>query len=485
MCNGSCGGTRVKPSSRRDALGYRASGRIVSLQDGKSDALVITGITVAGVGLAAVCFWPGFLSGDSLWQLEQAQTGRYFGWHSPMMTRLWSLLLLVAPPRGGMFLCQSALLWLGLAILARTIFPGSVLYAAGTGALIGLSPVVLGIQSQLLKDASLAAALVFAFAALLRASTRRAWPWLGCGALALFYALGLRHNSLPAVLPLLVWAAFFRRGGSRVARVGVGLAATVGLWLGALLVNGAIENQPSNYPAHQPLLYDVVAIAARTGHPDYIPRFYTRGEPPLTREDVDALYHPSSAFWLFYPADDGHRRLHHITSKEEFRAIATTWWELVRRHPDVWLAHKRATFLHVMRPTLSRAYYLPGPDDPSLAGGWNRSFRRASVSALDRIQGAFLFQGWPYTLALVVALAAAPWLPLRRRDAWVALALSGLLYESAYLLVAVGEDFRFSWWPACATLMLPFLLAAPERPAPRHEPKPAGERRDESNRGSP
>ena len=78
-------------------------------------ALFFLAATSSLIGLAAVvaCFYPGYMSSDSVDQLGQARNGIYFPAHPPAMAFVWHWLDLAVPGPLGMLLLQNAMFWGG------------------------------------------------------------------------------------------------------------------------------------------------------------------------------------------------------------------------------------------------------------------------------------------------------------------------------------------------------------------------------------
>ena len=114
------------------------------------------------IGLVALAFWPGVPMYDTVTQYGEVLSGEVDDWHPAVMVRLWQLLHPLGPTTAPMFVLQASLYALGFLLcvsaLVRSGRPGRGLAAA----LLGLSPLLLGWQMVVLKDAQMLGAMVAA-----------------------------------------------------------------------------------------------------------------------------------------------------------------------------------------------------------------------------------------------------------------------------------------------------------------------------------
>ncbi len=212
--------------------------------------------------LSLASFWPGVAMFDTVRQYEQVLSGRYNDWHPPVMARFWSLLLPLGRGTGPLFIAQLAAYWIGLGALAQALRGWKALAVLA----IGASPVFLGWQIVVLKDAQMAGALVCAtgLVAAFRLRGRRVpWPVIGVVALCLIYATLLRANAAFSTVPLTVLLAV------PAGRRGIALAATLcgipAAILASQIVNHAVLGARESGVSRSEAIYDLAAIAVRTG----------------------------------------------------------------------------------------------------------------------------------------------------------------------------------------------------------------------------
>src|SRR3977135_1262220 len=71
---------------------------------------------VVGFLFTVACFFPGYLSPDSMSQLLQGRAMRFNSWHPPVMSLIWGLFDRVAPGPAGMLVLHNLMFWGGLSL---------------------------------------------------------------------------------------------------------------------------------------------------------------------------------------------------------------------------------------------------------------------------------------------------------------------------------------------------------------------------------
>src|SRR5215471_4745940 len=165
---------------------------------------------VVGLVFTVACFFPGYMSPDSISQLWQGRTLSFTDWHPPVMSLLWGLLDRIIPGPAGMLILHNMMFWGGLSLFVYHLgFERA--WAAAAILLVGLSPPVFGTLSTIWKDVSMGCSLLLGCGLLLRAEreqSRIAWIM---AVVSFWYGLAVRHNAIVAVVPLAVLAAFVSR----------------------------------------------------------------------------------------------------------------------------------------------------------------------------------------------------------------------------------------------------------------------------------
>jgi uncharacterized membrane protein len=411
----------------------------------------------AGVALTALVCWPGYLSGDSLWQLQQARSGEYNTWHPVIMSFLWRYFDRVVPGPGGMFLFHAILFWTGLAFGVAQLVRRRWL-AATVALAIGLSPPVVLSSFTLVKDSGHMGAMALACATLLHAWRSGSRASLAVSAIALFYAISVRFNGIFAVVPLvpaigLTARRCFTRPSGRRAAIAVGAAAMIAMVaVDSLLTRFVFRAKPGNI-SQALFLHDIVGVALMQGR-DYLPDFYTR-ERPISRDELAALYHPHSSYNLLW-GDPRVRRPGFAWTPEENRALLRRWVRVVVNNPLAYLRKRGQMLLGVLG--IGAPNYWPYWLPPSEEVARERAPKRAAFYVGVHWKDVFFFRGWFYFVLLVATAVAGRNFGLTDAAAFWSLAASALAYQLAYFFIASESYFRFSWWTMVAALVAPAFV---------------------------
>jgi len=424
---------------------------------------------LACFALTIATFYPGHLSFDSNYQFWQARTGNYANLSPVAMAWAWSKVHALWPGSGGLFVLHLALWWGGVWAIACALFarPGARIAAT---AFVALATPALLILSHLWTDAALIACLAAAGALLVVADVRRArWP-LAFALPLMLYAGLVRHNALPALAPLVVWAgvAFVRARApdARASRPVLALAVVAFLAVvvvSARAVDRALVPQPvSAFGVVQ--LFDLAAISIDTNEM-LLPAFVR--PPDYTLERARERFRRYTAVPLFALPGDLVDGTSPPFSDAELADLRRAWLAAIRDHPRAWLEHRAKVALEVFgRYRKDKPVYLayvveapPFRDNPPVVLN-HTSAHRLAIAWYDRAIG-----WWIYAPATWIVLAVAC-LPLawRRRETpagrcALALAASGLLYVAPLPLIAPSAELRYSGWLfAAASLALVALF---------------------------
>ena len=420
------------------------------------------------IAAVAACFWPGVPMYDTVAQYGQVLSNVVDDWHPPVMVRLWQLLHPLAPQAAPMFALQAALYALGFGLLVAALARRARWKSAIAASALGLSPLLLGWQMVVLKDAQMLGALVVAvgIAAHYRLQDRNI-AFVAAAAMTLFigYATLVRANAVFVTAPLAVLlvqrpASLAVRGLAAVAAVAAVLAAT------PLIDHRLLDAAPSEVAKSQPI-FDLAAIAVAS---PASPSIFTSAE----RARIERLHCVKAFFWD--PLGDptacsaATGRLMAVPQSELYRALAAG----VADHPLAYTRHRlehwNATERWLVEAGLTDAappieaepndLGLAGPSS-ALAAGWQDA---AAVEAATPL-------GWPVVWTAVgLFLLPIAWRRRAESAGGLALALivSGLSLEASFLIVSIASDLRYHLWPMLAAPLALILLGDDLR-APRRQ----------------
>jgi hypothetical protein len=442
-------------------------------------------LTLLGIGLVALVFAmvavataPGIYSPDSVGQLHEAQRGVYSDGHPPLMAGLWSVLLRVSGTAETLYwlhlgLLSSAFVLFGVAFW-RSELPGAVWLLLPAAC----SPAILNFIGVLWKDVGLAVCLSFCFAcvALSRAARAGQITTLLVVLVVSFYAVGVRHNAAPALLPLLwlLLLPFFGRPGWRRS-VGVATLAVTGtalLLVGDRLVSYQLLEAKQIHLEQAIELYDLAGISVISGA-DVIPDEAKRAN--FSPQALRAAYSPTSSSPLIFRPDPAISSPLQLTENPQYLTIFRQAWEhAIISYPWAYLAHRGAVFASLLEigrqtPFFATVDYrqqsatfeasvgvLGDPAVKNINVGRPIFGQRVAASLLMAFINwaevhTYLLFGWPWLLILVGTLVAA--IVLRKRpmaEVAIGLSASGLLYLLPYFFAAPSSDFRYLYWSIVA-----------------------------------
>jgi hypothetical protein len=436
--------------------------------------------TLLGIGLVALVFAvvavataPGIYSPDSLGQLLQAQRGVYSDGHPPLMAGLWSLLLRVSGTAASLYWLHLGLLSsaFGLFALAfrRSGLPGAVWLLLPAAC----SPAILNFIGVLWKDVGLAVSLAFCFAcvALSRATRAGQFTTLLVVLVVSFYAVGVRYNAAPALLPLLwlLLLPFFGRPGWRrsVGMATLAITGTALLLVGGGLVSYQLLDAKRIHLEQAIELYDLAGISVISGA-DVIPDEAKRANFSL--QALRAAYSPNSSSSLIFRPDPTILPPLQLTENLQYLTIFRQAWEhAIINNPWAYLSHRGAVFASLLGsfwPTVdyrqqsatfeAGVVVLGDPAVKSIDVGRPMFGQRIAASLLMAFinwtaKHTYLLFGWAWLLVLVATFVVA--IVLRKRpmaEVAIGLSASGLLYLLPYFFAAPSADFRYLYWSIVA-----------------------------------
>lgn len=426
----------------------------------------------AGLIFTALVFYPGYLSFDSADQWQQARHGAYNSLHPPLQAMLWHYVDRVWPGPGGMFAIQATLYWAGLALLIAQLQASTAL-RVGLVLALGLWPPLFGLLPHLWKDVPMAALLVLASAGLLHDLRRPALSTRISVWLALVLICTLRHNALPAVLPLAGWLVW-REAALRQWPVGAPIKLLATVLLGAALqwLASLPARAPAVTPADSPwsvvALWDIAAVSLAENRLLFPEGF---AKPGLNLDTLRLEFSPYSNTSIF--ADDSLRHSLYVPYTDAERArLRDAWLRLPVQYPRAYFAHRLrlAGYLFGFFPEAlpDRMVLMPGieplADNPPISAN-HSALNRVVQRSLNALIDTPLFAGWLYLL-LSMALAGMAWRRRAQPAARLVLVLlaSAWLYTLPLIVIAGSAEFRYLIWllHGCAIAALLLLW----RPAP-------------------
>ena len=413
---------------------------------------------LAGFAFDVGASWPGQVSFDAAYAWWQARGGETSTLVPPAFVLAWRASLAFADGPGGMFALQLALFWSGLALVAQALGT-SVLRGIALFVLVGFAPVVLVLRAHVWTDVALFAALVFASGALAQAAAGGRRHWLLPAVLALGWATLLRHNALPATVPLIAWASMLALRGRRAPWRVFALASTllITFLAGGRLLDAQAARQVPVWPSLAQ--FDLAAISVATDRL-YLPAFMHG--PTLDVADLARAFRPWSNTPMLQGTRGGLRDpFDPPLDAAELAALRSAWLDAVRAEPRAWLAHRwrlaRALFGQRAPDWPRELAYVDAMvafrDNPPLHANDGRLHRLVAALA-QRLHASVGLAAWP---CLVPGLLALPFAWRKRAgiDGRLSLVLlaSAWLYALPLVVLAPAAELRYLGWACVANLM--------------------------------
>jgi hypothetical protein len=422
--------------------------------------LALAGAALLLAILSLEALWPGYALYDTVGQFRQALSGEYDDWHPPIMARLWTLLHGQFGGTGApMLALQLGLYWLGFGLVAEALAATRCWASAIAVLLLAASPLLLGWQGAILKDAQMLGALLagFGIVAAYRLRDRRI-PLLATLIVAILfgYALLVRANALFAVVPLIVFLA--PRPAGFIAKLLLIMPLSLGAIAAEPWINHHLLHARSTGVEKTQPLYDLAAIgiANPIGSP------FTPAELATFRtKDCVKVY-----FWD--PLGDEvacGRQVSRLQGGTEAGQLYRLWMAQIIAHPISYFRHRLGHW-----NSTSRWLIPPGRlgAEPPANSELNDLGLVEPISLIAKqIQHGGAIEsgtplGWPI-LWLAIALMTAPLAWSRRNDPaaglTVSLCVSSIGLEASFFVVSIASDLRYHLWSMTASALALILIA--------------------------
>ncbi len=392
-------------------------------------------------------------------QLAQARSGIFTDWHPAMMSFLWRFADKLFPGPFGMLLLNNLLFWPGVATICYRCLGQA---AAPVTIALGLFPAVFGLLSTVWKDVAFGASMVLAVALLLDAQIARSKSALILSSLPILYALSVRHNSGPGVLPLMLYGAWvylniFCGVPSWRAMVALGILI-FGLFFAIVtFVNRQLSAGRQMHIIQTVLLHDLTAISLAEGT-IFLPKWVRPDGSVPTVEELPKMYHPAGLVSLFggNPAIN----LQQTTDPADLATLRRAWVAAVLKHPGAYARHRISVFKSILGIGGPCYAYETGISANPFGIQMRPSeLNRSVMHLLDIFRNSWVFRPWCYLAA--IGLMSLVFLRLHSATRILALTLAcgALLYEASYFFIVPSCDFRLSWFIVLTALLIIVLLA--------------------------
>jgi hypothetical protein len=416
--------------------------------------LMLAATGIATVPMYCALFYPGYLTADSVYMMNQAVGAAPLSdWHPPFVTWLWGVLIHVYGTSGALWTLQVLLYVFVCGLVAYIAWPSA--WALIGFVLLVMWPPIVTNMAALWKDNWALIAMLLAYLGLLLACRKDGGSAvLICGAGCVLAAL-MRSDYLIVALPLLAGSLWyqFRHGRAELFNrlwkciaislvfiasfLVVNKAATWNLekdlnpWITVAIwdIGGATHfGEQKLYPEYSPATSDTLAFGESFKQQINLPE-----GPQVRGSDVEA------------------------------REWAERWVSTVSDNPYAYLQHRigvAQTFLGLRSEIVHHPYPRPLVRDDWWTTPWKQSeVNRQAYFFFDRIAHTAFYRYWVYLVCIIACMLL---LYLCGSFEIVAISLAMSVFAClARVIILPAADFRYGLWILVgALLMLVTTLSA-------------------------
>lgn len=421
--------------------------------------------------------YPGYMSFDSFFQLEEARTGLYGDGHPPAMAAMWRLFDRVIAGPFPMLVLQLTTFLVGTYLVLERFM--SARWAALLASCVLLFPPVAVVMAVVWKDSQMAGFLMLGAGLLLSPSRRSRVAGLGVLALA----TAMRHNALAMTFPLVLLLFWWSSGHRWWQRYPVAIAAWLAITFSAQTVNRALTTHEWHIWHQSLALLDITGTLRYADPlPDHELAPVFAGTPLQWHDNIQAW--AAAEYPAHYGRTDGlwfvtWHQWSKPTTTAERTAIAQAWRHVVFGNPAAYLTYRWQIFKDVLAQPFGAAAYIWFVDVTEPQFSAERSGHIAlpgKIQAKLRQRALWISSTWLFRIRMW-ALLALVLVPFALRDRRTAAILgSGIANETVLFLITPSPDHRYSYWLIVATLMTIILLIAKRAGATPAQSHPVRER---------
>lgn len=427
--------------------------------------LVLLSAEIICLMLMIMVFSPGYLSADSLSQLEQAISGRFNDWHPVMYSLIWRFLIVTTGKFQLMLVLQLLILCSSFLALSLVMYSKTKLKCFSL--LLALSPLlpfIASIAGIMWKDVFmsfilLAVSVILVYLKLLKnigdSITKKLYY---IALLLLFFGASFRHNSVTIVLVLGSYIVY------NIMRINLGklkivlLSALSGLVLaaGVLIFNssiGVVLNVEDSKPDIIVYVDTITRNTSREEINNYTPLSLESREYLNLLEDTCGSRMNSISFCTSL---QNYEEMIHKFSTVEYSAIKKLYLKSIIDHPILYLKVQSNLFYQFLTTKHPYAWH-PGIDTPAPNTRIANLFSNNRGKTLDcqpcyngahtyyeRALADFGFQFKPY-FWILLGITVIAYSIKNRYSLSLVLSVSGILYIFSYIPFIPAYDYRYSY----------------------------------------
>lgn len=299
------------------------------------------------IGTIAILFWPGYMSPDSIGQLNQGLSGNYSDHHPPMMSFCWRMLHFIYTGSQAYLIFQLFLLLCAICILQTIVKQWGLKCMI---ALILLIPNIAAYSGAIWKDVSFAYSFLLAAMLLLQSNILRrklTYSKIVLILLLLIYGVGVKYQA-QFVLPVMsLWLGLSMTDTKlNFKAVFIAVIVTAFVFLSVFLFNKTlVPAEKKQYSWQMVKLYDLVGMSLRV-EKNLLPEFVTSAKD-FSMESVKQRYSSERVDELlrdWYPGAP----LSLAKDEKERDLLWVTWAKAVIHYPSAYLSHRFSVWFNMV-----------------------------------------------------------------------------------------------------------------------------------------
>jgi hypothetical protein len=409
--------------------------------------------------------FPGYMSFDSIYQLNEARSGVLSDGHPPAMAELWRWVEYVIAGPLGMLVIQSVAFLVGVyLVLAPRMRPRT---AAIVAVLVLWFPPIASLMAVIWKDAQMSGFLMLGTGLVISQSRRMRVAGLA----AFLMATLMRHNALLMTGPLIFFCFVWSERHRWWQRYSLAVAAWLAVTLSAQVITGALTDKKTYIWTDSLALCDMAATLRYTPEPipdaelhqifDGIHVFPEHDLQEFSRAVVPGANYIENLWHTTYTMFAVPK------TQAERNAVARAWRTIVFGHLGPYLRYREEVYTRVLQlrdfdadaspiynwfVDIQGPYYSSIRADHDAASSKLQDELRVDIHVVGRTP---LFRIMFYVVLAVLLVPFA----IRDREA-IGLLASAFTNEAALFLLAPTTDWRYSFWLIVATVVALALIVA-------------------------
>ncbi len=420
----------------------------------KISSLLISFLPILITIIVTYCFYPGFMSVDSLNQYVQAKKGIMNDWHPVIMSWTWHYLNFLHDGPLLMLVLQNLVFWTGMALIIYSAIKSGVWKVRITLCFL-IFPPILALLSTIWKDVEMGSFLVLSLGLILFGAHVNIKKKILISPLLLFtliYSAAVRYNSLPAVIPIVFCIGLLWINGKLWKKILVSIFLTFLIILASFLINTIGTNGEKQFPIQQILTHDLVALSLNNNKV-YLPEFMSgKDNAEWKISELRQIYTPLTVVPL-YCCGNNIKHLVLTSNKRNIDELIGSWKKntLIFFYP--YLIHRADVYIQTLSLNNGPACYpFMYGDIPNTYGiVFHPNIVNISIlNYLDFFKDSLFFRPYFYLVISIVILFFAIW---KKQLITSLVLISGILYNLCYFFVATTCDFRMTWWTTLSTLI--------------------------------